>query len=1092
MEALAAIGLASNVLQFIEVGYKAIRTSKEMYGAGNEASRSNKELATITEEMQGLSLRLTENISSSGMTDDEKAMCRLAQECERWSSELLAFLDVLKNRNPRSRFEALKAVVRSMRKQDERIRLERGLDACRKQLELQLTSMSRSEVLQTIGDLSSSMNEAREDMAVLRRTVKLLHKSVDATSISPESLDRLRDILQISDQALLRSRQNQFLKALRFEGMQDRFSDVVVAHSKTFEWLLEDVNAPGKSDNGVDREETISDPLIEALDPNFKPQKDPSPQAVIFRKKARERFTHWLKHDRGIFHIAGKPGAGKSTLMKFLCKSQVTMRYLEEWSGGKTVVFAKSFFWRLGSSMQKSLSGLIRSLLYQVLSSAPGLIPLAFPSLWKQTVSTPGIQIEFEELEWAFKNLMANQEAFKRHKMVFFIDGLDEYEGRHIDIVRQFFDWTSSHPEDVKMCVSSREWNEFVVGFAECPKLRIHECTHEDIIRFVTDRIDTHCHYLTLVSKEDMELLTEEIVRKAEGVFLWVRLVLTAVEDGVLDGDGASDLKSKVNAFPTELGKLYEYLFDSIPVTNRRKAFEALRITHHISLDRGLPLLRYWSLNDVMADPDFAMKMPMLDSKEGYTAQLLRTTRRQIYGRCKGFLEVYPSKIKGEKIEHLPDDGEVRYMHSTVHEFLEDAHIKEVIEQFIGGVDVFDRICQTFLANVKFGYQEQYYSMPEYGDTAFNQDLAAILAFATQDVRIFPPSDKAPQSQRRFLSFLDALETAAIPRLTSKGENRYRSAATKDLMGTFYISSHEWSQTHPSTLVQAFAISSLLHEFLQKNHPEFLVSTTRGGNSTHDDGGADDLVMLLLGLVGTGVNHRWMKELEYSRLYEMLKLCFARGVSPNYVTQRVGKLSLFERIIYLFLFDQLFVRVRYGIPDKLTTKRQVRPFRLLKLCLFYGAKSNFQLIFGPVYRTNRNLDVVEVQGSTASKYVAPHDKKDMGWFSRTMFIPRELPIVAFAEKHQWILTFRNLVEFWFPTNYEVLQHFIDTNNDSTMSPGSKVQPLKGQSIWEDDYDRDWAEVEIGERIFPPRTLVSDIEEFETQYEMIFDPRHSSD
>jgi len=45
---------------------------------------------------------------------------------------------------------------------------------------------------------------------------------------------------------------------------------------------------------------------------------------------ARELFLHWLSSGNGIFHISGKLGSGKSTLMKFLCDHDRTTAELQK------------------------------------------------------------------------------------------------------------------------------------------------------------------------------------------------------------------------------------------------------------------------------------------------------------------------------------------------------------------------------------------------------------------------------------------------------------------------------------------------------------------------------------------------------------------------------------------------------------------------------------------------------------------------------------------------------------------------------------------------------------------------------------------
>jgi ABC-type hemin transport system ATPase subunit len=48
---------------------------------------------------------------------------------------------------------------------------------------------------------------------------------------------------------------------------------------------------------------------------------------------ARDALHSWLSAGTGIFHISGKLGSGKSTLMKYLCGHPSTKALLNEWAG---------------------------------------------------------------------------------------------------------------------------------------------------------------------------------------------------------------------------------------------------------------------------------------------------------------------------------------------------------------------------------------------------------------------------------------------------------------------------------------------------------------------------------------------------------------------------------------------------------------------------------------------------------------------------------------------------------------------------------------------------------------------------------------
>jgi hypothetical protein len=136
---------------------------------------------------------------------------------------------------------------------------------------------------------------------------------------------------------------------------------------------------------------------------------------------ARDCFVDWLEHGEGIFHIAGKPGSGKSTLMKYLCRHRQTEEHLKLWAGNDALVLAKFFFWKPGSSLQKSLKGLIRGLLYCLLSESPDLIPTAFPVQWDMSSYREKIVFEQQEIKAAFDTIISSQQAHRDYKFAFLL-----------------------------------------------------------------------------------------------------------------------------------------------------------------------------------------------------------------------------------------------------------------------------------------------------------------------------------------------------------------------------------------------------------------------------------------------------------------------------------------------------------------------------------------------------------------------------------------------------------------------------------------------------------------------------------------------
>jgi hypothetical protein len=148
-----------------------------------------------------------------------------------------------------------------------------------------------------------------------------------------------------------------------------------------------------------------------------------------------DSFRAWLQGGRGIYWIAGKPGSGKSTLMKFIKNHKKTRIMLQKWSGSEQLVVASFFFWRAGTSMQRSYTGLLRTLLSEILEQHQYFIPIVFPGLCRILLANWSAQPEplgLTELQMTFERRVHEMEIHL--KVCIFIDELDEYEGDHYDI----------------------------------------------------------------------------------------------------------------------------------------------------------------------------------------------------------------------------------------------------------------------------------------------------------------------------------------------------------------------------------------------------------------------------------------------------------------------------------------------------------------------------------------------------------------------------------------------------------------------------------------------------------------------------------
>lgn len=90
-------------------------------------------------------------------------------------------------------------------------------------------------------------------------------------------------------------------------------------------------------------------------------------------------FRDWLRGGNAntIYWIQGKPGSGKSTLMKFAMKHRVTEELLRNFHTGLWVR-AAYFFHDRGVGIQKSILGFLQEILYQILRQGKQLFPLVY------------------------------------------------------------------------------------------------------------------------------------------------------------------------------------------------------------------------------------------------------------------------------------------------------------------------------------------------------------------------------------------------------------------------------------------------------------------------------------------------------------------------------------------------------------------------------------------------------------------------------------------------------------------------------------------------------------------------------------------
>jgi hypothetical protein len=481
--------------------------------------------------------------------------------------------------------------------------------------------------------------------AALKELVRRRDGSLSVRSPGTE-LSALQDMMahvSLSERNV--ARELAIISSLGFESRTVRHSAISPAHKETFQWVFE----------------TRTDPT----------QEQAATSNTLFSGDKQPKLLKWLKHGGGAFWVSGKPGSGKSTFMKFIADHPATRSALSHWAHPLPVVIASHYFWGSGTEMQKSLQGLLQTLLYDIFRHCPDLIRVTCPSRWEAE------QQEHERQQpWTLPELRTVLEAISAQsgiarKFCFFIDGLDEFDGEHLDFCDSLMAMMDS--PNIKLCVSSRPWNVFEDAFGQDMerKIYIHELTRPDIIRYARDRLYQHPRWRLLgLPPARASLLIESIADKAQGVFLWVTIVTRLLREGLTNDDTPADLRRRLESFPSDLEPFFKQIVESVPGFYRVKMAEALRIA--LAAHEPLDAMIYSFHDDAERqdsgdDGEFAPEQPLgwECNAEAMEARREQVARR-LNGRCRGLLE-------------LNFMGKIDFLHRTVTDFLRTREMSDFL-----------------------------------------------------------------------------------------------------------------------------------------------------------------------------------------------------------------------------------------------------------------------------------------------------------------------------------------------------------------------------------------------------------------------------
>ena len=376
------------------------------------------------------------------------------------------------------------------------------------------------------------------------------------------------------------------------------------------------------------------------------------------------------------FWIQGKPGSGKSTLMKYALAEKKTRELLALADPGSWHL-VPFFFHDRGSSIQKSVIGLLQELLYRLVEANEKLLAfiptrLIHQCLKRNTAATqvsilPQQYVEnkgpdyvhqgsYSAETWLVDDLQEALTAITGQdevplNVLLFIDALDEHEGNHRDLIRVISNSSiarGASKVNVKFCLASRPDPAFMNAFGSCPGLLVHEYTRDDVQWYARQQIASSIQYQGVdQDMSELHQLTVEITQRANGVFIWVRIVIEELIERFIDGSTISQLRDILSAMPEELKNLYQRAVSKVKPEYALESYVMAQIVLYAKNAQ--------SLESLLVATDIALQRKVEPMSRA-------TMERRLGSRCGGLLE------------ETSTSNQIQFLHQTVKTFFRTRH----------------------------------------------------------------------------------------------------------------------------------------------------------------------------------------------------------------------------------------------------------------------------------------------------------------------------------------------------------------------------------------------------------------------------------
>ncbi|KAF3214418.1 hypothetical protein TWF679_004792 [Orbilia oligospora] len=434
------------------------------------------------------------------------------------------------------------------------------------------------------------------------------------------------------------------LRTLSFGGMDFRLNNIALAHQTTCDWFFE-----------------------------------------------TKQFLQWRNREdietfNGVLWIKGKPGAGKSTLMKH------TLLHCQKKLPSHSI--AAYFFSTRGQGLEKSRHGMLRSLLYQLCDNDSGAYR-AFLPRFRDKEKKHGHSWEWREDE--LETILLEFIASSTKPVVLLVDALDECDESEVRMAVNFLETLSSVSVTAKrtlnVCLSSRHYP--TISMAKKLDLTIEGIAghNKDISIYVEAKL-----------RIDDDDIKYELCNKAEGLFMWVILVVGFLNRAYDDGD-IDAVWIRLRELPPDLDAVFSTLLE---IDNPEKHRTVSMLEFMLFCKGSLAPIELYYAVKAGTKPESLRRHGTL---AGLTDKIIKNF---IINHSRGLIEVCKTRY------HSSDnDSRVQFIHKTVEDFLLRNNRLQTLHSRMGpylggfGHEGIALSCLEYLRMTDFGKEPSLESIPD-------------------------------------------------------------------------------------------------------------------------------------------------------------------------------------------------------------------------------------------------------------------------------------------------------------------------------------------------------------------------------------------